>query len=64
MNIIRKFINDEQGIETIEFIGLIAVAVALIIAVATIGANMAQKANDQGGKLDEGIEKINGILGT
>ena len=45
-NYIKRFVNEDEGIETIEFIGMVAVAALLVAIVASIGTSMKQKAVD------------------
>ena len=40
----KKFVTEDEGIETIEFVALLAVAAVLITIVAAIGSKMAAKA--------------------
>ena len=41
----KKFVTEDEGIETIEFVALLAVAAVLITIVAAIGSKMAAKGN-------------------
>ena len=41
-----KFVTEDEGIETIEFVALLAVAAVLITIVAAIGSKMAAKGNE------------------
>ena len=43
---LRKFITIEDGIETIEFLGLIVVAVALVVVVNLVGEATKKKVED------------------
>ena len=47
----RQFVNEQDGIETIEFLGMIAVAALLIFAVLRIGSALRGKATEAQGKL-------------
>lgn len=61
MSYMNSFFKEEEGIETIEFIGLVAVAAALIAIIARIGGSMVKKA-DQG---EQNIDKaINDAINT
>ena len=42
----KKFVTEYEGIETIEFVALLAVAAVLITIVAAIGSKMAAKGNE------------------
>ena len=46
-----QFVNEQDGIETIEFLGMIAVAALLIFAVLRIGSALRNKASDAKSKL-------------
>lgn len=54
----RDFFVKADGVETIEFIALIAVAAALVVVIATIGGQMSEKADDISGDLDTALENI------
>ena len=43
---VRDFISQEEGIETIEFLGLIAVAIALLVIVKLVGDATKKKVED------------------
>lgn len=58
----RKYLKDffvkDEGVETIEFIALIAVAAALVVVIATIGGQMSEKADGISDDLDTALKKI------
>ena len=56
---LNRFMKEENGIETIEFIAMVAVAAALIIVITGIGNSMADKADDVKGKMDAAIDGLN-----
>lgn len=60
---LKKFIHEEDGIETIEFIGMVAVAAALLVVVAKIGGDMKNTANNAQGEMNKAISAINGLGG-
>lgn len=45
---VKDFLNQNDGVETIEFIALIAVAALLVVAITSIGKSM--KGNAEGAK--------------
>ena len=59
---LKKFFDEADGIETIEFVALIAVAAELIVVIVRIGQSMqgtATKAETQIGNAMTGIEGLN-----
>lgn len=50
------FLNDEDGVETIEFIALVAVAAVLIGIVIAIGQKMKGTAQGAKGKIESSLE--------
>ena len=58
-NYIKDFVKNENGIETIEFIAMVAVAAALVIVITGIGQSMASKATDVRGKMEDAIDGLN-----
>lgn len=61
---IKDFVAEDEGVETIEFIGLIAVAAALVIAIAKIGGTMTQTATSKQEELSNALESIDGLVGN
>ena len=65
---IRTFLEEDEGIETIEFLGMVIVAVALVTVIVTIGNKISKQANGDGGaggaveELDS--SKINQAIGV
>lgn len=55
---IKNFVNEEEGIETIEFIGLVAVAAALIAIIANLGKEMFKTAQEAETEMIGAINKI------
>lgn len=62
MNYMKKFIKDEGGIETIEFIGLVAVAAILIGVIVTIGTRMNTTAGNAKDSLDTSMGKVDSMI--
>lgn len=60
-NYMKKFIKEEDGVETIEFLALIAVAAALVAIIAGIGAKMKSTADAASSKMDDALNQIGGI---
>ena len=55
---LKDFFTENEGVETIEFIALIAVAAALVVAIAGIGAKMTGKADGISTDLDTALDNI------
>ena len=56
MSYMNRFFKEEEGIETIEFIGLVAVAAALIAVIAKIGGSMVSKASQGESNINTAID--------
>lgn len=61
---LESFVREDEGVETIEFIGLVAVAAVLIGVVATIGGKMKNTANSAQGAMDGAIQQLGNEIGT
>ena len=61
--LINQFLQNEEGVETIEFIALIAVAAALVVVIANIGGSMSQSANDTQQQMTNALESLKNIGG-
>lgn len=59
----NSFITEEDGIETIEFIALVAVAAILIGVIVTIGTNMKGTADATEGELSSKMGEVEGLFG-
>ena len=57
-----QFVNEQDGIETIEFLGMIAVAALLIFAVLRIGSALRGKASDAKNKLSATMDQAIGEM--
>ena len=62
MNYVKSFIKSEGGIETIEFIGLVAVAAILIGVIVTIGTRMNTTAGNAKDSLSTSMDKVDGMI--
>lgn len=62
MNYVKSFIKSESGIETIEFIGLVAVAAILIGVIVTIGTRMKDTADNAQGSLEGSMDELDGLI--
>lgn len=60
---LKNFMGNEDGIETIEFIGLVAVAAILIGVIVTIGTRMKSTADTANNALDNSMSQVEGMLG-
>ncbi|WP_342980494.1 MULTISPECIES: hypothetical protein [unclassified Ruminococcus] len=60
---LKIFMSNEDGIETIEFIGLVAVAAILIGVIVTIGTRMKTTADKANSALDTSMGEVEGMLG-
>ena len=58
---LSSFIHEDDGIETIEFIGLVAVAAVLIGVVITIGGRMKTTADTYSDELNTKLEELGTI---
>lgn len=58
---LKDFFVKNEGVETIEFIALIAVAAALVVVIANIGGKMAQTAKDTQTELESDLSKLKDI---
>lgn len=63
MSYLKSFVKKEDGIETIEFIGLCAVAAVLIGIVVKIGTTMANTATDAQSDLTSSLNDLKTIGG-
>lgn len=54
----KDFLKEEDGIETIEFIGLVAVAAVLLGVIAGIGNTMYQTAKDKQSNLGQQLANM------
>jgi Flp pilus assembly pilin Flp len=50
-SLVRKFHNDEEGLESLQVVMIIAIAAMIMIAAATIGQSGVKWMQDQAGKL-------------
>lgn len=53
---IKNFIIEESGVETIEWVGVLAVAAGLIAVIAKVGSSMKRKEIKANGLLDHTVE--------
>ena len=58
---LKDFFVKNEGVETIEFIALIAVAAALVIVIANIGGSMASSADDTQTEMESALNKLKDI---
>lgn len=56
----KEFLKKEDGIETIEFVALLAVAAVLIGIVAKIGTTLAAKGNAVDGQITDALNQVGG----
>lgn len=63
MSYLKCFVKEDDGIETIEFIGLVAVAAILIGVIVTIGTRMKSTADQASGALDTSMSQVEGMMG-
>ena len=61
---INEFFKEEEGIETIEFIGLVAVAAVLIGIVVTIGQMMSETAGKAQGTMQNKLGELENFSGA
>ena len=61
---IRRFIKDESGMETIEFVVILAIIAGLIGIVAGIGTRMKTTGGAAETAVNDGLDKIDGTLGV
>lgn len=61
---IRKFWKDESGMETIEFVVILAIIAGLIGIVAGIGTRMSTTGSAAEGEVNSGLDKIDQTLGV
>ena len=54
----KKFVTEAEGIETIEFVALLAVAAVLITIVAAIGSKMAAKGNEVESSIGSALDSV------
>lgn len=54
----KKFVTEDEGIETIEFVALLAVAAVLITIVAAIGSKMAAKGNEVESSIGSALDSV------
>lgn len=59
---LKRFVKEEEGIETIEFVGLVAVAAILIGVVVQIGTKMNATAGKAKDKLDASMGEVDKML--
>lgn len=59
---LKRFVKEEEGIETIEFVGLVAVAAILIGVVVQIGTKMNATAGKAKNKLDASMGEVDKML--
>lgn len=62
MKYLKSFVKEEDGIETIEFIGLVAVAAILIGVIVAIGTKMNETAEKAQKSLDKSMDKVNNMI--
>ena len=62
MKYLKSFVKEEDGIETIEFIGLVAVAAILIGVIVAIGTKMNGTAEKAQKSLDKSMNKVNNMI--
>lgn len=58
---IPQFIDDQSGIETIEFIGLLGVIAVLIAVIISIFIKMKNNVNDSAEQLTRAVESISSL---
>ena len=61
-NFFINFLNEENGIETIEFVALVAVAAILIAVIVTIGQKMSGTANGAQKSIDTSMTAVDSML--
>lgn len=59
---LKSFVKEDEGIETIEFVGLVAVAAILIGVVVQIGTKMNATAGKAKDKLDSSMGEVDKML--
>lgn len=57
-NKLINFIKDEDGAETIEFIGLICVAAALIVVIINIGSSISEYAHNAQNTMETELDSV------
>ena len=62
MSYMDKFVKDENGIETIEFIGLVAVAAILIGVIVAIGTRMNTTAGNAKDSLNTSMNQVDNMI--
>lgn len=57
----KRFLGDENGIETIEFVALVAVAAVLIVVIVNIGKRMNKTAKKSSSKIDKSMDLLDSM---
>lgn len=58
-NYLKAFIKKEDGMETIEFVVILAVVAGLIVIITGVGATVRNKATDAQEVINNGMDSIN-----
>lgn len=64
MNYLKTFIKEEDGMETIEFVVILAVVAGLIAIVARVGKSVKDRGDQAEQKVNDGLGELDQILGT
>lgn len=64
MNYLKSFIKEEDGMETIEFVVILAVVAGLIAIVARVGKSVKDRGDQAEEKVNDGLGELDQILGT
>lgn len=59
---LKEFLNKDDGIETIEFVALIAVAAILIAVIVSVGSKMKGTADLAATEINNSMDKVDGLL--
>lgn len=55
---VKTFVKDESGMETIEFVVILAIVAGLIAVISAVGSTVRDKADQAQGKINEGLNAI------
>lgn len=55
---VKAFVKDESGMETIEFVVILAIVAGLIAVISAVGSTVRDKADQAQGKINEGLNAI------
>lgn len=54
----NRFVREEDGMETIEFVVILAIVAGLIAIISAVGTQVTEKATTAQGKITEGLNSI------